>query len=163
MARTETPPPAWGRLSTVTPKRIGVRNTPTCVGKTPVGDVVWGEFKKHPHLRGEDEQVTLSQILALETPPPAWGRQYAGRCVAHCLGNTPTCVGKTDVTFCCHSRPRKHPHLRGEDNCSNIWSRVSLETPPPAWGRRTPSASEYAEGGNTPTCVGKTFRKHGHA
>ena len=31
-----------------------------------------------------------------------------------------------------------------------------LETPPRAWGRRIPAVLEPAEGGNTPTGVGKT-------
>ena len=71
----ETPPHAWGRLSTQSREASILRNTPTCVGKTfeiPDQNTLWW---KHPHMRGED---SLSADVSLS---------YSG--------NTPTCVGKT--------------------------------------------------------------------
>ena len=50
----ETPPRAWGRL--VGPKnlRLASRNTPTCMGKTVHCRQWRKEFRKHPHVHGED-------------------------------------------------------------------------------------------------------------
>ena len=51
------------------------------------------------------------------------------------LGNTPTCVGKTQATLLLVSIPWKHPHLRGEDMWMRAYAALFAETPPPAWGR----------------------------
>ncbi len=158
MARTETPPPAWGRQNIIVTNMNKTGNTPTCVGKTKSVrcryDVNW----KHPHLRGEDEQVTLSQILALETPPPAWGRQMSPFVAIVDLGNTPTCVGKTTVQISGREFLWKHPHLRGEDERQVHQSMQRVETPPPAWGRLSENMGMLEITRNTPTCVGKTYK-----
>ena len=52
-----------------------MRNTPTCVGKTLSARNARKPPQKHPHMRGEDQNVRFFLI--------ALGR------------NTPTCVGKT--------------------------------------------------------------------
>ena len=71
-------------------------------------------------------------------------------------GNTPTCVGKTK-----RGRPplfklEKHPHVRGEDGRSSCYWTAPIETPPRAWGRPLWNRKGVCNGGNTPTCVGKT-------
>ena len=76
--------------------------------------------------------------------------------MVQCLGNTPTCVGKTIDAANLHLRLRKHPHVRGEDLCSSSSPCGCLETPPRAWGRRTCCDARRKGKGNTPTCVGKT-------
>ena len=53
-AAIETPPRAWGRHAIGTSFQIGLRNTPTGVGKTFVGSVCFVVLRKHPHGRGED-------------------------------------------------------------------------------------------------------------
>ena len=54
-----------------------------------------------------------------------------------CDGNTPTCVGKTNVVNGVSQTMKKHPHVRGEDR--------ALGFPEDILPR------------NTPTCVGKTI------
>src|SRR5690625_6200354 len=47
--------------------------------------------------------------------------------------------------------------MRGED-CINLTAgAVNWETPPHAWGRLWRRCTHDAYGGNTPTCVGKTY------
>ena len=72
-------------------------NPPTCVGKTEVEKGSTPSRQKHPHVRGEDSQTSINPRSWQETPPRAWGRP--GRLEAHPqeLGNTPTCVGKTEL------------------------------------------------------------------
>ncbi len=70
----ETPPPAWGRRRKTSQACFSVGNTPTCVGKTLFFRLAGVYRGKHPHLRGEDLTVCSNRILAVETPPPAWGR-----------------------------------------------------------------------------------------
>ena len=57
-----------------------------------------------------------------------------------CDGNTPTCVGKTNVVNGVSQTMKKHPHVRGEDR--------ALGFPEDILPR------------NTPTCVGKTLRDY---
>ncbi len=152
----ETPPPAWGRLTTATKHRRDLRNTPTCVGKTPWRDLSESPHRKHPHLRGEDSLLTHRNSGSLETPPPAWGRLAMRRCNNPAFRNTPTCVGKTHDTTQPQSWHRKHPHLRGEDSRLTSLTNILVETPPPAWGRPLEVTKLRAIWRNTPTCVGKT-------
>ncbi len=132
----ETPPHAWGRPRPrrTVPWRTG--NTPTCVGKTRPFLRLGGMNWKHPHMRGEDSHSFPSSPAASETPPHAWGRQSSAELFDRFLGNTPTCVGKTERTSSAKLFFWKHPHMRGEDCCVKQWLVQFVETPPHAWGRR---------------------------
>ncbi len=132
----ETPPPAWGRPAARHIDFSISRNTPTCVGKTPLHWARWTVQWKHPHLRGEDAESPSTEALLLETPPPAWGRLVIFVIMCKMRRNTPTCVGKTKVFITRSVVRQKHPHLRGEDQHHEEIRRVNVETPPPAWGRR---------------------------
>ena len=52
-----------------------MRNTPTCVGKTPLGLKKMPREQKHPHVRGEDAGGHGAGGNIRETPPRAWGRR----------------------------------------------------------------------------------------
>ena len=73
------------------------------------------EYEKHPHVRGEDCAIRLSFLHQVETPPRAWGRLIRDVADSWNAGNTPTCVGKTDVEASDGEHFWKHPHVRGED------------------------------------------------
>ena len=92
-----------------------------------------------------------------ETPPRAWGRRTTARQKLKHLGNTPTCVGKTEHRAGKIRWQWKHPHVRGEDNGGGWGDAVGAETPPRAWGRLMSIPNPYGVDRNTPTCVGKTF------
>ena len=131
-------------------------NTPTCVGKTQARPDRLPEWRKHPHVRGEDPPWTAPGYQPAETPPRAWGR-HSGYVMAWVdPGNTPTCVGKTGKDPRCLRYTKKHPHVRGEDGECRPRHRAPGETPPRAWGRQSPVAPSRAFVRNTPTCVGKT-------
>ena len=72
----------------------------------------------------------------METPPRAWGRQFKQKMLNDILGNTPTCVGKTNTKKERKMEIEKHPHVRGEDTWSATKEGGKPETPPRAWGRR---------------------------
>ena len=67
------------------------------------------------------------------------------------MGKTHHCPGRT-------GKPQKHPHVRGEDIVSYAPRPRRVETPPRAWGRLNLAGTQDAQGGNTPTCVGKTHQ-----
>ena len=152
----ETPPRAWGRPPNGMNGGRFSRNTPTCVGKTGVQDVEFPTQKKHPHVRGEDSALYVRNLRAMETPPRAWGRLSMLFGVSKPHGNNPTCVGKTPHLCRYGDLKRKHPHVRGEDWRRAFLSSSERETPPRAWGRRSPHGSMTTVKRNTPTCVGKT-------
>ena len=136
--RPETPPHAWGRRIRLRVSKNTVRNTPTCVGKTDAGEFFGGDSQKHPHMRGEDSKTARAHAVTTETPPHAWGRPPVPFLNAVRGRNTPTCVGKTKKSTVHNSQPEKHPHMRGEDIMGLFTFANALETPPHAWGRRTP-------------------------
>ena len=91
----ETPPRAWGRLSSRKENQLLYRNTPTGVGKTLTGSGLRVCTGKHPHGRGEDQPTQGRSLQPLETPPRAWGRLRLVAGDEPVFGNTPTGVGKT--------------------------------------------------------------------
>ena len=91
----ETPPRTWGRPFSSASASISSRNTPTYVGKTQSTFLQPRATRKHPHVRGEDEQKLPLRAKTGETPPRTWGRQRRGERQVIPEGNTPTYVGKT--------------------------------------------------------------------
>ena len=154
--RKETPPRAWGRLTRRRAKLIARGNTPTGVGKTTDNIRQSTTCEKHPHGRGEDLILGPNGLPVVETPPRAWGRPIFQQTVRLSPGNTPTGVGKTDMSPRDFPAIRKHPHGRGEDFRDTNRRAMMLETPPRAWGRRQNVQRRVVIGGNTPTGVGKT-------
>ncbi len=91
-----------------------------------------------------------------ETPPRVWGRLRSCWISRRRLGNTPTCVGKTELCRYLNKITEKHPHVCGEDRGSFMSVKVASETPPRVWGRQFKLCIRRGVTGNTPTCVGKT-------
>ena len=158
-------------LSFLFPTRFPIRNTPTCVGKTQLWPRASAGSEKHPHMRGEDCLLLISDKCVPETPPHAWGRLPLP-CVPFINDrNTPTCVGKTFLLLRTVLVHQKHPHMRGEDTSGRLEAHPQEETPPHAWGRLRRITRAMIRRRNTPTCVGKTAvklptsfvpRKHPH-
>ena len=69
-----SPPRAWGRLLAVPQSDVGVRFTPTRVGKMPSGSGCTRQTPVHPHARGEDKTEFDLQLPGNGSPPRAWGR-----------------------------------------------------------------------------------------
>ena len=126
------------------------------MGKTRSGSLTKPLNWKHPHVHGEDKHRNLSMLWKVETPPRAWGRRPSCICAYRLDRNTPTCMGKTGIWNDKCRSAGKHPHVHGEDFVNRRVITQHPETPPRAWGRHIVFAYEYAEYGNTPTCMGKT-------
>ncbi len=135
LIEAETPPRAWGRLTTHSIRQQKPRNTPTCVGKTSKVGKWYIVAKKHPHVRGEDVLRLSCTVFGWETPPRAWGRLLHYPPHLSTIRNTPTCVGKTHELLGVLAFQEKHPHVRGEDTISVAVMYLNQETPPRAWGR----------------------------
>ena len=66
-------------------------------------------------MHGEDVNGKRYNVNDEETPPRAWGRQFAMVAKLHIVGNTPTCMGKTGYSDKLKLCGQKHPHVHGED------------------------------------------------
>ena len=159
-AKLETPPRAWGRLGSFDKLLNKMGNTPTGVGKTGEGREGEEEEWKHPHGRGEDRTQDARLQQPEETPPRAWGRHREMTFYQNDRRNTPTGVGKTELTTTYSLQIRKHPHGRGEDLSHAASVCHVVETPPRAWGRHPEFEHIGQQEGNTPTGVGKTVESH---
>ena len=91
--------------------------------------------RKHPHVRGEDHLSIISSTLSIGNTPTCVGKTERGRFAVASDGNTPTCVGKTEIEPVWVEIEEKHPHVRGEDSAFHCPAATSPETPPRAWGR----------------------------
>ena len=152
-----SPPRGWGKLHTHRGRRVGVRFTPTRVGKTG-----------HAHADRE---------LSGGSPPRGWGKLAFRRNLRGCHRFTPTRVGKTRPLH--HQRrcrvgspPRGwgklggvlrraviypvHPHAGGE-NAAGVDQLANRNgSPPRGWGKPAqPAVLAYSKR-FTPTRVGKT-------
>src|SRR5438034_632643 len=86
-----TPPHAWGGPGMSGLTGHGMRNTPTCVGRTHPQPLPRRRAPEHPHMRGEDPYVDEEAFRSGGTPPHAWGGPYPLVPVIGRIRNTPTC------------------------------------------------------------------------
>ncbi len=137
VAKSGSPPHAWGRHPARADCAWSSRFTPTCVGKTSESPSSVPPSSVHPHMRGEDCRIPKLVSLFYGSPPHAWGRLRYRPHRQSLSRFTPTCVGKT-------------PKLKQ--------SSLSMSgSPPHAWGRQNKSFLSTVSSRFTPTCVGKTL------
>ncbi len=109
----------------------------------------------HPHGRGEDAWVGLSDSMESGSPPRAWGGRIAGPGRGSDLRLTPTGMGTRRRAAAAHPGPA-HPHGRGEDpHSSSLVTRIT-GSPPRAWGGQPHPARTVPARRLTPTGVGRT-------
>ena len=110
-----SPPRAWGRRVFPSEYPSSYRFTPTCVGKTGRFELCGHRLPVHPHVRGEDLPTIREVVVALGSPPRAWGRPPCFAPYVFPTRFTPTCVGKTKPPCPKPCTLTVHPHVRGED------------------------------------------------
>jgi len=131
-----SPPRVWGKLLSSDALVIAIRITPTCVGKTLQCSHSRCHIQDHPHVCGENVQVSVynrggvritptcvgktsrlsgMEIILIGSPPRVWGKLPF--CYTICITNriTPTCVGKTKTTIEVDPEGEDHPHVCGEN------------------------------------------------
>src|SRR5450755_3296043 len=132
---TGPPPRAWGRRFTHAAHARCCRSTPTRVGTTAFGWRTATLSPVHPHARGDDPQEELLLRRVIGPPPRAWGRRKVERVARANERSTPTRVGTTARRGIATGRCSVHPHARGDDDLTWLFT-GSLSGPPPrAWGR----------------------------
>ena len=112
--KTGSPPPAWGSQGKSSFARLGLRFTPTRVGKPTTAPPARSCCTVHPHPRGEATVSTRSPPLFAGSPPPAWGSLHIELRDLALPRFTPTRVGKPRGNPRSHRRMLVHPHPRGE-------------------------------------------------
>ena len=151
-----SPPHARGRRARRGPRRLRLRITPACAGKTKICAVSVVVAWDHPRMRGEDDIADLGRDLQTGSPPHARGRHVAWRELGRRRGITPACAGKTGRWLSLGRRIPDHPRMRGEDISMDTVTFSTLGSPPHARGR-LPNQFVYSERSRiTPACAGKT-------
>ena len=151
-----SPPHAWGRHRGCSGGGRGERLTPTRVGTTCGRRRLRHWRQAHPHTRGDDRSGNPATDRREGSPPHAWGRRVCNRLLVRRVRLTPTRVGTTRRTSDLPSRPRAHPHTRGDDAHSSSGTKAHSGSPPHAWGRPSRPASCTCRVRLTPTRVGTT-------
>src|SRR5438445_698890 len=129
-----SPPQAWGALGVITRIEIAQRFTPTGVGSTNAVVSTVDLSTVHPHRRGEHEGGVNETADPSGSPPQAWGARHP--CVIPpCIARfTPTGVGSTARVSVVTPAPPVHPHRRGEHPTPRAYGKISIGSPPQAWG-----------------------------
>ena len=109
-----TPPHAWGRSSASISAGSVIGYTPTRVGKIKKSCCIHPPMRVHPHVRGEDIQLSLYDPDIVGTPPPAWGKVMFHAVPFIYYRYTPTRVGKSWKRRRSLPSSRVHPHACGE-------------------------------------------------
>ena len=90
-----SPPHARGRLPVGLKRRVEIRITPACAGKTELSGPKLMAKADHPRMRGEDYFPNAGWLAVRGSPPHARGRRLV---LFERLANggiTPACAGKT--------------------------------------------------------------------
>ncbi len=131
----------------------------------------------HPHVRGDNFTLVLSEVTENGSPPRAWGQRQLLQPDIIRSRFTPTCVGTTGSKDPRSSGPKVHPHVRGDNGCEHGKQtngtvhphvrgdnylvarrfRAPTGSPPRAWGQHHLHECNLADNRFTPTCVGTTL------
>ncbi len=159
-------------------KKIPVRFTPTCVGKTPASCRHVGHyFRFTPTCVGKTQTRQTSGLAMSGSPPRVWGKLLMRRSILsrravhpHVCGENapkggrprlpdgspPRVWGKLEPTTCTWTYDTVHPHVCGENAATPTKRSPPIGSPPRVWGKLKPSPTLPPSGRFTPTCVGKT-------
>ena len=113
--RDGSPPRAWGQLAIRFGPVCMARFTPTGVGTIPARAAPAHTRSVHPHGRGDNRAVLLTDFVGDGSPPRAWGQSVHWYDVPQKERFTPTGVG-TITSDCATPQPTPvHPHGRGDN------------------------------------------------
>ena len=110
-----SPPRAWGQCRFPRALERLVRFTPTGVGTISSYDNCAPCASVHPHGRGDNRAVLLTDFIGDGSPPRAWGQFDLAERMFHIYRFTPTGVGtiRSGRTYVSHLSV--HPHGRGDN------------------------------------------------
>ncbi len=90
------------------------------------------------------------------SPPRVWGKQFPVALQNQSVRFTPTCVGKTRITYHLSLLVTVHPHVCGENKQIIKIPATTTGSPPRVWGKLIQVRVRGMRSRFTPTCVGKT-------
>ena len=126
------PPPAREELLHLDLEGGGLRTTPACAGRTPVGGGAAREPADHPRLRGKNVASRLKSAPWPGPPPPAREELHLDDEPLLLRRTTPACAGRTSSSGSGGRRPPDHPRLRGKNDAVSIVAIERGGPPPPA-------------------------------
>ena len=151
-----SPPCAWGQRRNLQELAAAMRFTPMCMGTT-LYDTYWtGYVAVHPHVHGDNGNLTKTLGIRNGSPPCAWGQlaysapgRMAGRFTPMCMGTT---VGSVRGGQCFWV----HPHVHGDNGPVSASQRICNGSPPCAWGQHVWPGFWRVRSRFTPMCMGTT-------
>ncbi len=114
------------------------------------------QYSEHPHVRGEDPDLTPRPISRCGAPPRAWGGQHVHSSAPPGMGAPPRAWGGRLQQRRRDHLPRSTPTCVGEDGTRCSPRAVTSGAPPRAWGGHAGGSAAHRARRSTPTCVGRT-------
>ncbi len=124
-----SPPRPWGQRDVGYHVPLGHRFTPTCVGTTASSRLTGAPPAVHPHVRGDNEEESVSHVAFFGSPPRAWGQRFLGSLAEATWRFTHTCVGTTEPRRDRSRGGTVHPHVRGDNEAKTAKHRRSAVHP----------------------------------
>ena len=129
---------------------------PTHAGKTTIIGAAKTAWAAHPHSRGENAWKLKGKAIVSGSSPLTRGKLRWPGTRLGTVRLIPTHAGKTTD----RNRParddRAHPHSRGENSCSLMWSLPVVGSSPLTRGKRGARQRTRRLSGLIPTHAGKT-------
>ena len=110
----------------------------------------------HPHARGDDAGKDTYFATLNGSPPRPWGRPIPLPTQLRRVRFTPTPVGTTTRESPRTVAAAVHPHARGDDPLTWLWTAACIGSPPRPWGRQPARIGQARRQRFTPTPVGTT-------
>ena len=114
--------------------------------------------RKHPRIRGENPTRLNRDLSGMETSPHTRGEQQTRRYCEERTRNIPAYAGRTHCLNHRNSQSRKHPRIRGENNCDTVSAESTRETSPHTRGELKLYAPCHIGVGNIPAYAGRTTK-----
>ena len=130
-----SPPRVWGQYDLNFPFRLGNRFTPTCVGTMCCLACYNASIAVHPHVCGDNAMRWWTIRKKSGSPPRVWGQFCQLIKNIGAVRFTPTCVGTMFMRGSPFLNEPVHPHVCGDNACSQKTGRPPAGSPPRVWGQ----------------------------
>ena len=137
-------------------QQLSSRNIPAYAGKTGVDRRLWGVYREHPRVCGENMLDSSVCAAVMGTSPRMRGKPAQNLINLFTIGNIPAYAGKTLRSSGCQILNAEHPRVCGE-NQQHHWPPLWCNgTSPRMRGKRFQARQNSADLRNIPAYAGKT-------
>ena len=116
-------------------RKVLLRITPACAGKTHGADMKRACGKDHPRVCGENITYAIIRRVTKGSPPRVRGKHSHEAEIIDAKRITPACAGKTTRKTFLTLRRKDHPRVCGENLLPLVTQAITIGSPPRVRGK----------------------------